>query len=180
MLRYVLPVLLIASLSPPAFAQEARQGQIAGRLSTQMFVREANAGNRFEIQSSQLALSRSGDPQVRSFARRIIADHRLAGRQLQSALRRAGWTPPPARLDAQHLRMLGQVRNVRGPQFDRRYMEAQIMAHENAIGLHRAYATSGRVLPIRRFAQQVLPTLEQHLDMALRLERRVAPRTAGR
>ena len=180
MLKYVLAFLLIACLLPQALAdgveRRAPAERIGERLTTQTFVRGANAGNLFEIRSSQLALSRSQDPQVRLFARRIISDHRRAGRQLRAALGKAGLRRQPIRLDAFHLTLLAGVRDTRAPWFESAYISTQIDAHQNAIALHRAYARNGRHAELRQFARNVLPLLERHLDMAHRLGPRVARR----
>lgn len=172
MIKYLLVALLIACAPLPASAQRANGEQLFSRVSTPMFVRKATASNLFEIRSSQLALARSRDNRVRSFARRMIKDHR----QMQAALGRTGVGQPREMLDAQHLNLLGHLRNMRRRDFDNAFAEAQIDAHQNAIDLHRTYARAGQNPRLRQFARNVLPTLESHLDMALRLSPRVAAR----
>lgn len=176
MFRYLLVALLIACVPLPASAQRATQEQLSSRISTPMFVRKATAGNLFEIQSSRLALTRSRDNRVRSFARHLIEDHRMAGRQLRASLRRAGLRRPPERMDARHLNLLAQMRDTRRREFDNAFVEAQIEAHRNAISLFRGYARTGQNPQLRQFAHSALPVLEGHLNTALRLAPRVAVR----
>jgi len=177
MFKHLPAVMLIACLasplSTPASAQKANQQQLNARMSTPMFVRDATAGNRFEIQSGQLALSRSHAQGVRSFARRLITDHRAAARDMRAAIKSGGLKAPPDRLDAQHLRMLSEIRNARASAFDRTFIEAQVDAHQKAIALHRNYARNGQNAQLRQFAQNVLPALREHLDIASRLDRRL-------
>ncbi|MCL4766034.1 MAG: DUF4142 domain-containing protein [Hyphomicrobiaceae bacterium] len=176
MLKHLIAILLIACSIPPASAQRASENAAAPAMSTGRFVREASAGNRFEIQSSQLALTRSPSPEVRTFARRMIADHRQADRQLRAAARAAGPTSQPATLDARHLRLLAAVRNARRPAFETTYIDSQVEAHVNAVALHRAYVRAGQNEQVRQAARQVLPVLEEHLRMAQRLDRSLTAR----
>ena len=53
----------------------------------------ASVSNQSEIQPSRLALQKTGNPQVREFAQRMIADHTRLEQQMQQLLQRKGVTP---------------------------------------------------------------------------------------
>ncbi len=174
MLRYALAALLIASVSGPVAAQRGPDGPVASRLSSQMFARKARAGDQFEIISSQLALSRSRNPQIRSYARRLIADHRANDRQLRAIITGAGLRLPPARPDAEGQMLLQHLRAVPPREFNQAFIETQVDAHQNAIDLYRTYASRGQQPQLRRFAEQQLPVLREHFQMGQRLDRRLS------
>lgn len=173
MLRIVLAIVMIAMLSPAAVAQRAKDG--AAAVTAHNFVRGTTAANRFEVHSSQLALTRSLSPRVRQFARLMIRDHRQADRQLTATARKVGLGTPDG-LDARHARSLGMLRNARGPEFERAYIDSQVDAHLRLVSLHRDYLRDARHPQVRRVAERWLPVFQEHLRMAQFLDARVAQR----
>jgi predicted outer membrane protein len=65
--NYAAASALVLALSTPAFAQGANDFRL-----------QSMQANAFEIQSSQIALSKSRNPKVRSYAQEVIRDHRAA------------------------------------------------------------------------------------------------------
>jgi len=72
-------------------------------------------------------------------------------------------------LDARHATMLNQLASASGRAFDALYVQMQVMAHQEAVGMFSAFAQGGTDPAMRAFAQQVLPSLQMHLAMAQRL-----------
>jgi len=56
-----------------------------------------------------------------------------------------------------------------GPRFDRLYVQQQVQSHQMAIGMTQAYAQSGPNPALRTYAQQVLPSLQEHYSMLQRM-----------
>ncbi|WP_230533307.1 DUF4142 domain-containing protein [Microvirga roseola] len=131
-------------------------------VSTAEFVPTAVSSNLFEIRSSQLALRRSRDPQVRRFAQQMIRDHNLATRRMVAVMRRAGLPRPPLALNARHQEMLASL--TAAPNFDAAYLGAQTVAHQEAVGLFSAYARTGDNPALVEFAGATVPVLEMHLN----------------
>jgi putative membrane protein len=161
----------------PGAAGTAAPGATAGR-AAQQFPMEAMHSDTFEIQSSRTALQRSRNSEVRTYARQMIADH---GRSTAMLRQMAGETTAStgaasrnARIDPRRAQMLQQLRGQRGAAFDRLYAQMQVQAHQEAVQLFTAYAQSGSDPTMRNFATQNLPTLQQHLANAQRLEQAVA------
>jgi predicted outer membrane protein len=74
MKKHVVLAALLASISAPAFAQTVMDSQTYRTMAAQ--------SDAFEIASSQLALQRSRNPNVRRFAQQMIQDHSMTSQAL--------------------------------------------------------------------------------------------------
>jgi putative membrane protein len=134
-------------------------------LAAPMYMTMAASGDQFEIQSSQLALQRSSNPQLRQFAQMLITDHSNMSAQLIAAAQGAGLTPPPPAVSAEHAAMLQQLQATPAASFDMAYRDAQVMAHQQALTLHQNYANGGDVPALRTVASSAVPIIQNHLNM---------------
>ncbi len=133
------------------------------------YMQMAASSDQFEIQSSQLAVQRAQNPQVRQFAQMLIDHHTQTTATLTAAAQQAGLPPPPPVLVPRHAAMLEAVRNAPQAQFDRVYTTGQVPAHAEALALHQNYAASGDNASLRTAASAAVPIVQQHLDEARRL-----------
>jgi len=129
------------------------------------FVAMAVSSNMFEIESSRLALEKSQNADVKRFAQQMIDDHTKAGANLEAALAAGPKSEIPTRLDPKHERMLEELRAASGAQFNALYLQQQLAAHDEAVGLFQGYSMNGEAGPVKEFAAQTLPTLEMHRTM---------------
>ena len=134
------------------------------------YVQLAGASDMFEIQSSQLALSRAQDASVRQFAQTMIDHHTQTSQQLIAAARAAGLTPEP-RLMPMQVQMMEQLEAASGAAFEQLYMDQQVQAHEMAVALHSNYAEAGDTTALRTVARAAVPIVTQHLQRARQLDR---------
>lgn len=131
------------------------------------FVSNVAVGNKFEIDTSQLALKYGKSPEVQSFAHQMITDHTKAGEDFKKALGEAKIEPPADTLDMAHEAKYAKLRlftTERG--FDAAYANEQLKAHEDAVAKFKDYAANGPTPEVKAFAVALLPTLEHHLTMA--------------
>ncbi|MDT7953933.1 MAG: DUF4142 domain-containing protein [Acetobacteraceae bacterium] len=156
--------LLSTALSlTPALAQTSNSG---ANNNTQEFVTKAAVGNMFEIQSSQLALKKSQEQDIKTFAQKMIDDHTAVENKMKSLAKNENI---PNSLDQQHEQMLKTLENDSGNNFGTQYKQMQVSAHQQTIDLFKNYAQHGSDQQIKQFAEQTLPTLQQHLQMAQNL-----------
>jgi putative membrane protein len=175
----------ITGLAVPAFAQNVPGGANEGQRSMptdinvtpQMFVTSAASGGLFEVQSSQLAIERSQDANIKKFAQQMIDDHTKVNQELQQVAQ-SGNLNVPNELSVKHKALLQTLQNAQGAQFDRAYVAAQIAAHEETIQLFQNAAKSLSNDPLGKFAQSHVDHLTEHLKMARALTGDAA-RTAG-
>jgi len=135
----------------------------------------AQASNMDEIQTSQAALQRSQNAQVRQFAQMMIAEHTAVDREMMQMLHAKNMTPQPnaaAQAAMQATRATVANLNQRsGMDFDRAYMMHQVQAHRWTLtALDRSLIPSTRDLEMKAFlATRVRPGVAMHLESAQRI-----------
>lgn len=143
-------------------------GDKTGPVTNEQFVMKAANGGMFEVESSKLAKTMAADAKVKAFAEKMIADHTKANEELMKAAKAANVTVP-AKLDEKHQKMLDELKNVKGAGFDKAFMVAQEKAHDEAVGLFKSATKSVTDAGLKGFAENTLPTLEEHHKMAKKL-----------
>ena len=171
--RFTAACLVATALTAaPALAQSTSTGTMGaapsqdgqtGKISTPEFVRNAAIGGMFEVQSSQLALKKTQDQDVKQFADRMVKDHTQANDKLKSLAKNE---TVPGDLDQPHQQMLQKLQGENGSNFVDTFKQMQVSAHRQTINLFQSYARNGDDQQLKQFAQQTLPTLQQHLQMA--------------
>lgn len=159
MRRVALCLLLCLVAAEPSPAQAPAPAASAAP-AAEAFRARAAAANAAEVEASRLALSRSSNARVRSFARRVIREQAAAARAL-------GGAAPQA--DPRRAAMVAELTPLRGRAFDLAYARIQTEVLEQAISLHEAYAGGGADPQLRAFARATLPRLQQQLAFARRL-----------
>jgi putative membrane protein len=156
-------------LQAPA-AQQGQRDQITAE--DREFLTKAIQAGLAEVRLSQLAQDKAQDEQVRGFAERMVEEHTAANEQLMNLAETAGMTPP-TEMDQQHQTLHEQLSQLAGEEFDRRYMQGQVRDHQAAVELYSTEATqpSG---PVDQLAEQLLPTLREHLEMAQQISQSVS------
>jgi len=136
-----------------------------GAPSAQDFVTKVAISDMFEIQSSQLALSKQADTDTKPFAEKMVQDHQKTSTELK-ALVEGGKVKAtlPSALDAEHQTMLDDLKAKSGKDFDQSYDQVQLKAHRDAVALFEAYAKGGDNAELKGWAGQTLPHLKEHLS----------------
>src|SRR6202022_1615604 len=134
------------------------------------FGKKVAISDTFEIQSSQLALSKEPDRDTKPFAERMVADHQKTSSELKSLVDggKVKATLPRA-LDSEHQGMLDELKAKKGEDFAQSYDQTQVKAHQDAVVLFEAYSRAGDDAELKRWAAKTLPNLKQHLTMAQKL-----------
>ena len=126
------------------------------------FLIRASNTNLFAIEESRLALDRSADPKVKTFARRLGEDHRKAEAELQTAAKGSGATVPTT-LDHEHQTRLKALRGKSGTDFEKAYVADQGETHSNALTLYGDYTLWGEYEKLHALAIKMIPIAEAQL-----------------
>jgi putative membrane protein len=165
---------LVIATTSLLFAAPVYAQTMTGRSSTNSglsspttdFVKNAAVGGMFEIQSSQLAAQKANGS-TRNFAEQMINDHQKMSNDLKSVVQdQNAEASMPSQLDKSHQEMLDKLQRLNGAAFERQYKKDQIVAHKQAVALFKHYAKTGDDAALKTWADQSLPELEHHLNMA--------------
>jgi putative membrane protein len=157
LVKQFLATLLFAALAGPAFAAPSDPADFASKVAV---------ANKFEIDTSQLALKYGKGAEVKQFAQQMIDDHTKAGEEFKKAVADQNIDPPKDALDLTHEAKYAKLRVFTTENgFDGSYVAEQLAAHKNAVELFRNYSQNGQAGPLKDFATKTLPTLEHHLAM---------------
>ena len=141
--------------------------------SAQDFVNKVAISDMFEIQSSQLALSKQADEDTKPFAQKMVQDHQKTSSELKAVVEGSMVKLTlPATTDSEHQKMLNDLQAKDGKDFDRTYDQIQLKAHQDAVALFESYSKNGDNPELKSWAVATLPHLKEHLSMA----QKVAPR----
>src|SRR5215204_5769686 len=156
-----------ALVAAPALAQTTPPPASSPPAATTMkvnaaeFVNKAANSDMFEVQSSQLALTKTQDSRLRDFAQRMVKDHTQASDKLKAAAQNQ---TVPTTLDQEHAGMLQKLQQAQGDDFSRQYVQMQLDGHQKAVTLFESYAQNGDNTQLKEFAQQTVPALREHLQ----------------
>ncbi|WP_419253662.1 DUF4142 domain-containing protein [Caulobacter sp. ErkDOM-YI] len=140
---------------------------VADETKADVFALKAADLNMFEIESAKLAAARSTNAQVKAFAGKMADAHGKTGDGLQAAIVASGAAiilPMALSKDLQD--DLDDLSKAGNDDFDKKYADAQVDAHQAMLNLLQRYAQDGDTPAIKAFAAATAPTVQEHLNMA--------------
>ncbi|MEP6609083.1 MAG: DUF4142 domain-containing protein [Burkholderiaceae bacterium] len=133
----------------------------------------ASSGDMLEIESGRLALDKSQNANVRSFAQKMVDDHTRAGEDLRQAATSAGMAPPTA-MSPPHSVHLERLRGLAGAEFDREYAaQIGVAAHQEAVALFERALREAANPDVRALAEKGVSGKREHLELAQTLAKTV-------
>jgi putative membrane protein len=152
-------------------------------LNDSQFAAIVQAINDGEIEEAQLALSKAAAPDVKRFARDMMAAHRDMQNKMTALLVRLQITPSDNavsnQLKSDTQSELGALKTIRGKDFDRDYVDAQVRNHNNALELLDRITPSVKSSELKATLVSVHPKVEAHLREAERVELTLQKGTAS-
>jgi putative membrane protein len=151
---------VLAVLAPAFAANEKNTAQ-----QDHKFAMDAAQGGMMEVQLGQLALQKAASQAVKDFGQRMVQDHSTANQQLMQIAAEKSLSLPralPPDMKQEHDKLAA----VSGAEFDRMYMSHMVKDHEKDVKAFEKQAEKGTDPALRSFAEQTLPTLRQHLELA--------------
>ncbi|HEY3887733.1 MAG TPA: DUF4142 domain-containing protein [Caulobacteraceae bacterium] len=157
-----------AAMSAASDADAAAAGvAVSAAPATPDFVNAAASTDMFEIQAAKLAEKRSKNADVKAFAAMMIHDHTQSTAALKAAIKASGAAVTlPADLPSDMKAKLDALTSAAPADFDKAYMLSQIMVHQDALTVMKAYAANGDTPQIKDFATKTAVVVQTHLDKA--------------
>jgi putative membrane protein len=181
--------LLFVVLISPAYsqsnAQRTQSGASAMNMNPAMKLAEANLA---EIEMGKLAAEKATNPRVKEFADMMVKDHTEGLSKVRAA---DSNIPADLKMNARYQQTYDRLSKLSGAEFDREYMKAMLVDHQTDVryleqlsgqgrtGAKTGTGTTQRQKPgtmasttdMSRIAQELLPTVKHHLQMAQEIQK---------
>jgi putative membrane protein len=154
---FSLALVMALGVAYPALAKTEKQ-----------FVTDAIKGDNSEVALGQLAITKGGNDQVRSFGQILVNDHTKNRNAAAAVAAKLGVSPPDS-MTADAQQEEAKLRKLTGGEFDKEFVQYMVNDHEKDISEFKKEASDGHG-PAQQLASQSLPTLEEHLRIARGLE----------
>jgi putative membrane protein len=149
-------------------ASEDRQ-QPSATPAEQDFMIKAAQANLSEIDMARIVMQKSQNSDVRDFANMIQSDHSSALEDLTDLMRDKGMAPPNV-LSPEAKADIEKMTALSGPEMDREFVNAMVADHQKAIEMFRDQINIAQSPDVVKYAEDLLPKLEMHLEKAQRLQ----------
>ena len=148
-------------------APASKAGGMAGSMADHRFAMEAAEGGIMEVELGKLASQKAENPDVKSFAQRMVDDHGKANDELKSIASSKNITlPDESTVKTKHKAMLDRMEKMSGAAFDKAYMADMVKDHNKDVAAFEREANGGKDAELKAFASKTLPTLKEHQKLA--------------
>jgi len=150
----------------------AGNGDRTGNVAPNEFIRDVGADNLLQIQLAQLAKDKAKDNQVKQFADRIINDRTRLQNQWNTLASKRGMPAEPG-MGPKHREKIDQLKKVNGRNFDKAFMILMVQENDHMVRYWQNEGRYSQVPEVRRLSISGLPTLQQDLNQAKQVARKV-------
>jgi putative membrane protein len=168
-MKKIKTLLLIAAMSSSAVALGA------DAISAADFAKKAGAAGAAEVEMGKLGAQKATNAEVKAFAQRMVTDHTKANKELMAAAKTKG-LEVPTDPDLMHKGMAEKFEHQSADQdFNHDFMQQMVRDHKATVELFQTAANDTTLDPeMRALAKKTLPTLQEHLSDAQKLEAKLA------
>jgi putative membrane protein len=138
-------------------------GSMAMPTRAAAYMEMAHSSDMFEVESSRMALQMSRSQPVRAFAQMMVTDHTRMMNEMMAMAGPMGMNMASMPMMPKHAAMLQRLQGASAADFDMMYKREQMMAHEEAVMMHRTYAQNGDNAALRAMAARAVPMVTAHL-----------------
>jgi putative membrane protein len=153
----------VIALSAPAVVLAGSAESISPQ--DQHFVNQAWDINTTEIRLGNTVETKATESSVKSFGKRMIADHTKLNHSLAKLADDEHATLPKS-LDKSDEDLIANLSKLSGSDFDKHYISAMIHGHTEAVAAFETEAKEDPHTAVSKWAAESLPTIKTHLALA--------------
>src|SRR6266540_2705868 len=155
-LRFCIFTLTVAALSfvGVATAQESPAAKSSSvSVKDKTFMKKAARGGMMEVAMGRLAEQNGQSDDVKSFGKRMVADHSKANDELKSIA------------EKKSVKLPSKERSEKWSS-DKAYMDMMVKDHEKDLAEFQNEANNGSDPDVKKFAEDTAKVVQEHLDLA--------------
>ncbi len=142
------------------------------------FLMTASQSDYTEITFSKLAEQKGTNPQVKTYAQKMITDHNKLEAEMKPFADQMGVTPVTT-LDATHQQLFDQMSSLSGADFDKAYMSAMDTDHHASLDAFKTEESSTTNASLKATVKKGEKVVAQHTEMADKMAKKMGGSSAG-
>ena len=150
--------------SGAAFGQTGASDASGTASQDKIFLMNAAEGGMTEIQMSQIALKKTKNDDLKTYAQKMIDDHTKLMSDMKPFADQMGVTPP-AKLKPEHQQEAMRLKSMSGDKFDKEYIKAMVADHHKDLAEFTAEENSTGNAELKSTVAQGKQVVQQHTDM---------------
>ena len=139
-------------------------GKASFSAKDKMFLKNSAEGNMAEIKLAQLALTKSSNDEVKTFAQKMVDDHTKLQETMKPFAEQAGVTPP-ANLNAKDQALDKRLSALSGDTFDKQYVAAMVKDHHKDLSDFKMEVSSTKNAQLKDAVSQGEQVIQEHTTM---------------
>jgi putative membrane protein len=159
---------LLVALPSAGFAQNGAAKAAPASAQSKGFLNDAVQGDVAEVKLGQLAEKNGGSAEMKDFGKTLVTDHTKAGEQVKATAQQVGVTVKE-QPSSEAQKDYDKLSKLKGADFDKEFARMSVEDHQKDIAKFQK-AADAKDGPASELAQQQLPTLKKHLQMAQSLQ----------
>jgi putative membrane protein len=128
------------------------------------FVEKASEGSLAEISFSKIALRKSKNDEVKTFAKKMIEDHTTLMTNMKPIADQMG-LKPPTKLNKEHQMEADRLESLSGDKFDKEYITAMVGDHHKDLGEFMTQQNATSNAQLKSTVEQGTQVIRQHTEM---------------
>jgi putative membrane protein len=160
--------LLAISVAAALAVSGAALAQKKADKDSQSFIKKAIEHNYAEIDLGKLAQEKGKSPEVKQFGATLVKDHSDANEKAIAAAKQMNVNPPGS-ADMMHQASYLKFKALSGDSFDKSFANSMVKDHQADIKDFQKESQKSDAAG--QFAKEILPKLQEHLQMAQSLQK---------
>jgi putative membrane protein len=136
------------------------------------FLATAAQSDQNEIKLSELAVDKASTPAAKSFAKKMVTEHKKMSASMRPFAEQADVTPPSGP-DADHQKEYDKLNGLSGGDFDKEYIDQMVTDHSKALDAFTTEAKDTKDAKLRAAVLKGKTMVAAHKNMAYDLKKKM-------
>lgn len=158
-----------SATATPAVNSDSAAKAAAPAMTDANIVAEEHGGDSSEVAVAKYAETHASNPEVKAYARLLVADHSKGDKEVTALAKKLSITPQPAAGDTTSTataNTLTRLGTLKGFDFDTAFVNHEIADHNADIAAAHSASAAAQAPEVKALVDKSLPELQKHLDRA--------------
>lgn len=143
---------------------------VTPKIDDKRFAKDAAVGAMMDVELGKLAAQKASRDDIKQFGQKMVEDHTKANDQLKQLAGKENISLPDS-LDSRHQSRVDKLSKLSGEDFDKAFVKDQLKDQQAQVRQFTDESQNGTDPNVKAFASNMLPTLQQHVELAKNLNK---------